>query len=163
MSSTEQREESVNWYIDRTPDTHILNDGVRGYSFTFMEEPDENYYYSTIINQLIIRELTGGDVAYRDRDDEFIPFNASNRPETPSINFIVDEFILSSEELNCCICMEEQEDQRVCQLNCQHTFCIDCIDKHLERNYTCPLCRERISQIKTQTMEAIHEIHHQHH
>jgi hypothetical protein len=128
---------------------------------------DDEIYNNTIRNNTFLQNfrhisniVLAGNAIFNP-DDDFIPFN-SNRSETttPSINFIVDEILLSPEELDCCICMECQEQHQMCQLNCQHTFCVACIDKHLERNSACPLCREHISQIRTQTMEARHQIHH---
>jgi len=93
-------------------------------------------------------------------EDEFIPFTITSESNSQSINYIVDEFIISTAEADCCICMECCEHIQICKLNCQHTFCISCIDQHLERNYNCPLCRQHISQITIQTMEARQQIHH---
>lgn len=189
MSQTDYNDDVITWSIDRNPDYSILNQ-YHNRRFAIMEEPDDNYslnietmrnltggdtiYARDFINP--IHNLDNEDELYNFnytynirnirnnaflQNNDFIPFN-SNRSETntPSINFIVDEFLLSPEELNCCICMECQENHQMCQLNCQHTFCVACIDQHLERNSTCPLCREHISQIRTQTMEARNLIHH---
>jgi len=140
-------------------DRIILRDYI--YPIYSSDNDEENYNYTYNYN-LIRNNILNTNTTFN-MDDDFIPFNPqSNRIETnlPSINFIIDEFILSPEELNCCICMEQHDDHQLCQLNCHHTFCIGCIDQHLERNYTCPLCREHISQIRTQTMDARHLIHH---
>lgn len=120
------------------------------------DEDDEYYNYNYNMDSLYNNIRNNMFL----QNDDFIPFNNRSEASTPSINFIVDEFLLSPEELNCCICMEEQEDHQICQLNCHHTFCVACIDQHLERNSTCPLCREHISRIRTQTMESRHQIHH---
>lgn len=42
----------------------------------------------------------------------------------------------------CPICFEHSKKYAV--LKCHHSFCKECIDKWLEKNKTCPLCREEI-------------------
>jgi hypothetical protein len=179
MSQTDSNDDIITWIIDRTPDYSILNSinniqnmrdftgGDRLIIRDFINpiynsvNNEENYNFNhNIIRNNIINIINSNTIF--NMDDDFIPFNPqSNRtqPHTQSINFIVDNLLIP-EELNCCICMEEQEEQHICQLNCQHTFCVTCIDHHLERKFTCPLCREDISDITTQTMEARHQIHH---
>lgn len=45
--------------------------------------------------------------------------------------------------VNCSICLEQfTEDARYTSLQCSHTFHKDCIDKWLENNETCPICRD---------------------
>lgn len=76
------------------------------------------------------------------------------------INFICNEFELSEEEKNCCICMTDRNNEQICSLNCRHKFCVECIDILLKTKHTCPLCRTTITQIQTQTIEARELIHH---
>jgi hypothetical protein len=185
MSQTDYNDNVVTFTIDRTPDHNILNQYYFR-RFDILEEYDENSINIDTISELTsgdriiareyinqINNLDNDEENYNNynifntnttfnMDDDFIPFNPQSNiteTDTPSINFIVDN-LLSHEELNCCICMEEHEDWQICQLNCQHTFCVNCIDMHLERKYTCPLCREDIEYITTQTTEARQQIHH---
>lgn len=133
------------------------------YNFNYM------YNYDTIRNNMFLQNFTqvsnliiSGNSIF-DEEDDFIPFilpENISEPDNPSINFTGNEFQLSQEDLKCCICMEEQDLHQMCQLNCQHSFCIICIDKHLERNSICPLCRKHISHITTQSIETRQRIHH---
>lgn len=43
---------------------------------------------------------------------------------------------------NCTICFQKKKKHAV--LKCKHSFCKVCIDKWLEKNKNCPLCREII-------------------
>ena len=51
---------------------------------------------------------------------------------------------------DCAICMENRENDKFCQLNCQHYFCVVCVQiiLHLPRAFHCPLCREKVDTIK---------------
>lgn len=45
--------------------------------------------------------------------------------------------------MECPICYEELNEDKVCVISCNHRFCIDCVSKLSLRsiNYCCPLCR----------------------
>lgn len=45
---------------------------------------------------------------------------------------------------SCSICYEENSD---CRIICNHTFHITCIDKWIDRNPSCPLCRTNVYDI----------------
>lgn len=58
---------------------------------------------------------------------------------------------------DCCLCMEEKVVNDMCQLNCEHLFCIKCIKCHLKQNVNtslCPLCRQTIHKIEIQNETA---------
>ena len=42
----------------------------------------------------------------------------------------------------CCICLTNPTDGRLCQLHCSHVFHAGCIDTWLSDNNTCPTCRK---------------------
>lgn len=46
----------------------------------------------------------------------------------------------------CPICLEALilETQKITK--CQHTFCMSCLDKWLETNHTCPMCRTELNE-----------------
>ena len=68
-----------------------------------------------------------------------------------NISIIEEQFVVSDDDCSdCAICMESRENNKFCQLNCQHCFCAVCIQTilHLPRTFHCPLCRERVDTIK---------------
>ena len=69
-----------------------------------------------------------------------------------NISIIEEEFVVSQDECaaDCAICMENRENDKFCQLNCQHYFCVVCVQiiLHLPRAFHCPLCREKVDTIK---------------
>jgi hypothetical protein len=63
-----------------------------------------------------------------------------------------EEFYVSYEEQNCCICMELREKEDICSFNCRHKFCINCIENCITSSsglHTCALCREPVNKIST--------------
>jgi hypothetical protein len=96
-----------------------------------------------------------------DPNEVEVVFNMLIKPNVCSqINFICNEFELSEEDKNCCICMTDKNNEQICSLNCSHTFCVECIDILLKTKHNCPLFRTVITQIQTQTIEARQLIHH---
>jgi hypothetical protein len=82
--------------------------------------------------------------------DNFTETNLNNFNN--NINIIPHRFVASEEEhVDCFICMESRENDKFCQLNCDHYFCVTCIRTiiQLPRVFVCPLCRERVTSIKT--------------
>lgn len=50
---------------------------------------------------------------------------------------------------SCCICIEEPDPADLATVNgCEHLFCFECIEKWADRENTCPLCKERFSEIQ---------------
>lgn len=50
---------------------------------------------------------------------------------------------------SCCICIEEPDPADLATVNgCEHLFCFGCIEKWADRENTCPLCKERFSEIQ---------------
>ena len=91
-----------------------------------------------------------------------------NVPSTnPNENFVNINFVLETidtstdDDLNCCICMESKENHEICQLNCQHKFCSECIVTLVNRNRNnseCPLCRTQINTITVQTDDDLYNL-----
>jgi hypothetical protein len=95
-------------------------------------------------------------------DDDFIPFEPELELElepvviNEPITITVEEFPTLEEDKNCCICIESREISQICQLNCCHKFCYECILIHTRRNIRnpcCPLCRTSITNITVQHEE----------
>lgn len=117
-------------------------------SWSIDREPDYN-----ILHYL-------ADYRIANSDDDFIPFNEINRQNKSRIEYIIEPFVLTKEDKNCCVCMEERENEQMCRLNCKHIFCVYCMNQHLNKNNCCPLCRTCIKSIQTQTVESKNQINH---
>ena len=95
-------------------------------------------------------------------DDEDKP-EYNNREFIEQLKAISDQGKISMDELNtldtgvCPICYEklhflkyddEEEEIKpvtnVVTTPCGHSFCFKCLSKHLDRNNTCPMCREEL-------------------
>ena len=184
MSNSEDyNSEPITWRIDRTPDYTINNQWLPDpfypdehltpiTNFEFRERYFNQYNnlsnnFENINNQIITTIHNTSNTILRNRNlyindnDDFIPFNyipPQQIPETSTIVVTVQEFLVSDEDRNCCICMEQRECQEICRLNCQHLFCVQCINTNLSRNNSCPLCREPILNIQTQNNNARSQI-----
>ena len=56
---------------------------------------------------------------------------------------VIEEDIEEVEE--CPICYEPIKSYGFCTTNCDHTFCMDCMVRHLQINQSCPLCRDEVA------------------
>ncbi|XP_048129704.1 E3 ubiquitin-protein ligase At1g63170 [Rhodamnia argentea] len=57
------------------------------------------------------------------------------------------ERFLAGEDAVCCICLSRYADNdELKELPCHHVFHVDCIDKWLKINASCPLCKSEISE-----------------
>ena len=61
------------------------------------------------------------------------------------------------EPQQCPICFEEIDETKpnFVRLNCNHTFCFDCINTSLKSNNTCPCCRDEIEPTKRKNPKAL--------
>ena len=65
---------------------------------------------------------------------------------------IKNENKFNEDNFECCICMNYKQNFQICQLNCRHKFCIQCIYKTIRsKKITCPLCRSEIEEINCNT------------
>ncbi|KAK8524979.1 hypothetical protein V6N12_029829 [Hibiscus sabdariffa] len=56
------------------------------------------------------------------------------------------ERLISGEDASCCICLVDYaDDDELRELPCEHVFHVDCVDKWLKINATCPLCKSEIA------------------
>ncbi|KAL4290334.1 hypothetical protein GQ457_14G005920 [Hibiscus cannabinus] len=57
------------------------------------------------------------------------------------------ERVISGEDATCCICLVDYADEdELRELPCKHVFHVECIDKWLKINATCPLCKTEIGE-----------------
>ena len=167
---------NIGWFIDRIPDYNI----GRNYQSSFNTNQTINspwindpYYneapISRIRNSRYFNHInTLDDVNYINtfntnyavnilsnitEDDDFIPFDNSHH-----INHIIhvdiNNLSVSEEDRQCCICMEQRQTEDICRLNCQHSFCVQCINQHLQTNHSCPICRARVTNVSVQNNNA---------
>ena len=106
----------------------------------FISEPDVEV--SWVIDTTPDYSLVGNFVESYVNDESF----------NYNITVIEEQFVVSQDECaaDCAICMENRENDKFCQLNCQHYFCVVCVQiiLHLPRAFHCPLCREKVDTIK---------------
>lgn len=58
--------------------------------------------------------------------------------------------LISGEDASCCICLARYgDDEEVRELPCLHVFHVDCVDKWLKINATCPLCKNEVGESST--------------
>ncbi|ESQ27075.1 hypothetical protein EUTSA_v10018651mg [Eutrema salsugineum] len=58
--------------------------------------------------------------------------------------------LISGEDASCCICLARYgDDEEVRELPCLHVFHVDCVDKWLKINATCPLCKSEVGESST--------------
>uniref|UniRef100_A0A6C0C6R4 RING-type domain-containing protein n=1 Tax=viral metagenome TaxID=1070528 RepID=A0A6C0C6R4_9ZZZZ len=56
-----------------------------------------------------------------------------------------DDKVVEEEVEECPICYEPIKKYGFCTTNCDHTFCMDCMVRHLQINQSCPLCRGEVA------------------
>eukprot|EP00249_Psilotum_nudum_P015504 c25360_g3_i1 orf=553-1917(+) len=73
------------------------------------------------------------------------------------------ERVVSAEDAVCCICLGKyKDDEELRELPCTHLFHVECVDKWLKINASCPLCKhdlavgEQLEQSATDTGEQRH-------
>ena len=124
---------SVSWFIDRTRDT-ISDSRYIG-----------NYFVNNSIQFNSLLNI----------------FEPGISTIITTFEIVVDENLeISSEQLECCICMEKKDNTDVCRINCGHTFCIECSKGALlaqlarHETITCSLCRAQIFYINVKNRES---------
>ena len=58
------------------------------------------------------------------------------------------------EVIQCIICFDDKEQKQVCETNCKHSLCIDCMcglinsrSNHIATPISCPICRSNVSSV----------------
>lgn len=138
------------YWINDPYDNHLATSGIR----TRRSNNQQNLINNNPILGAIARIMALQNQAEEDEDedehnDDFIPFDNNYRQNSIDVN--IEIFDTTEEDGQCCICLEEMGTDNICRLNCQHTFCIQCTNQHLQRNHTCPLCRSDITTVSVQS------------
>jgi hypothetical protein len=95
--------------------------------------------------------------AFINNNNDFIPFiNSPSRQHNIDVN--IAQFTTTDEDRQCCICMEERQSLEICRLNCMHSFCVECINQHLQTNQTCPICRTQVTSLSVQNNDAMDRV-----
>lgn len=58
---------------------------------------------------------------------------------------------VSEVDSDCPICKEIMSDKDLCVTSCNHTFCLSCLLKHLNKSQLCPLCNGVIKEKEPNT------------
>lgn len=141
----EGQEIYINWVIDRTPQNPSINNIIYFNNTNEYNNPDDN---------IIEHDNPTNNLEY----DDFIPFEPEphNEPHNEVV-IEVQQFCISEEDCNCCVCFEKRENDTICQFNCLHKFCTECASTHYRGNtehFSCPLCRTPVTNIYLQTEDA---------
>lgn len=60
------------------------------------------------------------------------------------------ERVISGEDAVCCICLAKYGDnEELRELPCAHVFHVECVDKWLKINASCPLCKSEVGEISS--------------
>lgn len=129
----------VTWEIDRNHTNYNILNSLQNMHYNYDA-------FNINLNEHI--DITG--------NDGFIQFGPEQLVIRERINITVEEFPVSEEDKSCCICIETRENSQICQLNCCHKFCYECILIYTRRNTMntcCPLCRVNIRNISVHNAE----------
>ena len=63
----------------------------------------------------------------------------------------------SAVDSDCPICKEIMSDKDLCVTSCNHTFCLSCLLKHLNKSQLCPLCNGVIKEKEPNTDSEVEE------
>ena len=146
VASIENFDNNDSWFIDNTPD------------YNYARNIQNNIYYNNYNNYNNYIDMLYNEVRY-----EIIPIqNVIHQEQSRAqikfhIGVAFQPLEISEQQQECCVCMEKREKEEICELNCKHNFCGFCVKDILSKNNTsspnCPLCREKIKNIKTQQKE----------
>jgi hypothetical protein len=148
--------ESINYQrgfnINRTINSPWINDPY--YNVTPISRIRNNRYFNHIntLNDINYINPVNSNRAINilnniTEDEYFIRFET---PRNHRINIDIINFTVSEEDRHCCICMEERQSEDICRLNCRHSFCVQCINQHLQTNHSCPICRSDVTNLSVQ-------------
>jgi hypothetical protein len=157
IENNSEQDNSVSWSIDRTPDYRsLLHFNIP----TGRIAPEPLYHlttmdYDAMNNSPRLADLIHRYQAHIERHNFDFDFGVASdylADYNNCIEVIVGEFQVLDK--TCCICMSEKDNEQMCSLNCNHTFCIECINTHLSTKLNCPICRTNINKILVQNNEA---------
>ncbi len=164
-SGSELPQDDISWFIDRIGDNSIINrERIINYN-NYSNNYSNNYLldtetFSYIQNDYIFNNIQHDGIIsnviinYIEGHDDYIITQAI------PLLIILDESVeFSEEQCDCCICMDIKNPTNICQLNCGHTFCVECIDSSIKtfksrlQNNSCSLCRANIEKITVKIQE----------
>jgi hypothetical protein len=145
--------ETISWFIDRIGDrsddwdSNIIRNNVNIFNnlssvaATYPTNYDYNY------------------INYHYRNDTLINYSRPSIRAIPSELVLDQDIKFNEEQCECCICMEQKEEENICQFNCGHVFCVTCIDRSLKtfrdrnQDVICALCRTEVKKITFKKQE----------
>jgi hypothetical protein len=157
--------ENINTLINHN---HYYNNYLNEYHYEYHYETKEDYPNINILNSESLYNYTEQtEYTFNNiNSNEFYNDNLDNTSISLRKHNIIVYYLHSSlfniNEIECCICMEDKQsnnNKNICKFNCNHEFCVECICNLLkktlieEKEISCPLCREKITDICTQKIE----------
>jgi len=153
-----------NFLLTNDPVLHGNNNLNINSRFGYNNSRDRYFNHTNTIVSISFNNVNNGEnediinnINRFDNNENFIPF-CNSYSQNKRININTNNFDIPEEDKHCCICMEERLFDDFCKLNCQHIFCIECINQHLQNKHSCPLCRSNITTITTQIASASDKI-----
>jgi hypothetical protein len=162
---------SISWVIDREGDISLYNfitldtfSSPYSISNNFIVYPTNNPISNSIINPIsnsiinpISNSINYDSLIYYPFDNSSLLLESVR--SIPSELVLNEDIQFNEEQCGCCICMDQKEAENICQLNCQHTFCVTCIDTSLKtfkdknKDVICALCRTDVTKITFKKQE----------
>ena len=137
-----------NWIIDRIGSN--INNNMNN-TIIHYEIMNNNIHYE-IMNENYVPDDEPNNIINA-IEQLFIPFGEQQEPEqapTPTyITIDICSVVSDNDDIECCVCMEQQKCTKFCKLNCEHLFCVQCTITHVRQHYVpvCPLCLADVTAI----------------
>jgi len=125
---------------------------------SFHELPEESllWFIDRVGNRQLINTYTLNNIIY---NIDYVSPTTSIIRSIPSELVLDQDIQFNEEQCECCICMDQKEEENICQFNCGHTFCVSCIDTSLKtfrdrnQDVICALCRSEVKKITFKKQE----------
>jgi len=143
---TDSREDHITHILDRVRfEVLFVNELSIEERERYLQEQYPNIYRDvfTIINPQNIEVIP----------EEWQPECQEEPSERSMTTEIITLFMDEPPPVECPICFEETDFNKVNQTKCKHDFCHSCLILHMSTKMTCPLCRKHINRIQVKSQE----------
>ena len=127
----------------------------------------DNYEVNEYL-RIVLQSLTTDDMIPQPRQQQPPRVQQTPRPQQQvrrhhkiqycSMGNIEDVTGPNESKFDCCICTETYKSMEKATMNCNHSFCVECIQEYIDvchsnRDVTCPLCRTKIMNVTLYDVE----------